>query len=536
VAAGPVNYRFVETSPPAGYYLNSTPVPFSISPFSEGPPVALRIGTALVNYKGTARFQKDAGQDIGGDLSSAGTHLEGAVFQLLYGDAPNAGKPVLDGSGNVVTIISDEDGVVLVPNLAPGRYYQLIEAAPPAGYIQNNAAILFRMPSAQTVIASADDLIVYTHGEAILNFLGSSYFTKYGQSSMDDGDRAPVEGAVYALYRMEGGQRGAQVTNTEDKDYRAVGGSFFVSNPLGNVTTSSALEPGDYEFVELIAPPGYILDPTPIPFEIGLTEPNHPDDIALPCQVNYTGAALFSKTNEAAEPLASAGFDVVRVLPEGMQGPEQVVSHVSSGADGAVLADGLAPGDYAFAETKAPDGYIRNTEPLAFTIPAAAEGAPEVVTENADGPLTQINYTGAAVLKKVAENSEETLLAGAVFDLLDGEGKALKTGLTTGGDGTIRAEDLAPGGYAFVETKAPDGYELDATPVAFTIPDAAPGAQEALRLTKANIRIPASPNTGDPFAGGVYLMLLLLCLCGLAVSTFLTAALCARDRSGNPQI
>ncbi|WP_283717326.1 MSCRAMM family protein, partial [Clostridium perfringens] len=47
----------------------------------------------------------------------------------------------------------------------------------------------------------------------------------------------------------------------------------------------------------------------------------------------------------------------------------------------------------------------------------------------------------------------------------------------------ISLNDLAPGDYQFVETKAPDGYELDTTPVKFTI---VVGQKEAIKIEKVN--------------------------------------------------
>lgn len=49
------------------------------------------------------------------------------------------------------------------------------------------------------------------------------------------------------------------------------------------------------------------------------------------------------------------------------------------------------------------------------------------------------------------------------------EGKLLQSELTTDKDGCILVSDLKPGDYQFIETKAPFGYDLDATPILFTI-------------------------------------------------------------------
>ncbi|EMG28684.1 MSCRAMM family protein [Listeria fleischmannii] len=73
------------------------------------------------------------------------------------------------------------------------------------------------------------------------------------------------------------------------------------------------------------------------------------------------------------------------------------------------------------------------------------------------------------MLTKVDKDDQKTVLSGAEFKLLDANGKEIETNLVTNEDGEIMVKDLAPGKYAFVETKAPKGYKLDETPVEFTI-------------------------------------------------------------------
>lgn len=46
-----------------------------------------------------------------------------------------------------------------------------------------------------------------------------------------------------------------------------------------------------------------------------------------------------------------------------------------------------------------------------------------------------------------------------------------------------KIDNLAPGDYQLVETKAPTGYELDATPVEFTIEF---NQKDAVQVTKTN--------------------------------------------------
>src|SRR5699024_862603 len=59
----------------------------------------------------------------------------------------------------------------------------------------------------------------------------------------------------------------------------------------------------------------------------------------------------------------------------------------------------------------------------------------------------------------------EDLLAGAEFTLVDADGEVVEENLATNEDGEIVIDDLFLGKYQLIETKAPEGYELDETPI-----------------------------------------------------------------------
>ena len=77
--------------------------------------------------------------------------------------------------------------------------------------------------------------------------------------------------------------------------------------------------------------------------------------------------------------------------------------------------------------------------------------------------------TGAVELTKVDADNNEIKLEGAEFKLLDAAGTELKVGLVTNKEGKIVVENLKPGMYKFVETKAPLGYVLDSKEIEFEI-------------------------------------------------------------------
>ncbi|MGV3091519.1 SpaA isopeptide-forming pilin-related protein [Lactiplantibacillus argentoratensis] len=97
----------------------------------------------------------------------------------------------------------------------------------------------------------------------------------------------------------------------------------------------------------------------------------------------------------------------------------------------------------------------------------------------------------------------KAVLAGAVYELQDSTGKVIQTGLTTDSQGQLIVKDLHAGDYQFVETKAPLGYELNTTPVKFTLGGIKPEvafqvSQDDVTLTKTDATTKAA------LAGAVY--------------------------------
>ncbi|WP_458463484.1 SpaA isopeptide-forming pilin-related protein, partial [Paenibacillus sp.] len=77
-------------------------------------------------------------------------------------------------------------------------------------------------------------------------------------------------------------------------------------------------------------------------------------------------------------------------------------------------------------------------------------------------------------------------LKGATFELYskDGATREKIDELTTGEDGKIAKGGLSPGDYELVEVVAPEFYQLDATPIPFTIVE---NQTESITLTKSNV-------------------------------------------------
>ncbi|MCT1170620.1 SpaA isopeptide-forming pilin-related protein [Lactococcus lactis] len=406
----PGDYSFIETQAPTGYILNTNPVHFTISDKEDGQPKIIIASDSFVNYQGSAQLIK---------RDSQGQPLSGAIFKVV----DNTGKLVKEG------LTSDKAGKVNVTSLAPGDY-SFIETQAPTGYVLNTKPIDFKIldeseGQPQLVVAS----------DNFINYQGSAELIKH------DINGQALSGAIFKVIDADGKTIKEGLTSDE----------------TGKVLIEG-LAPGEYSFVETQAPKGYILNTLPVNFSISDEEEGEVKVVmASDNFINYQGSAELIKHDSQGQALEGAIFKVIdskgKIIKEDL----------ASDKTGKVLIDNLAPGDYSFVETKAPSGYILNTSKVDFTISTKEEGQPKVVMASDNF----INYQGSAELIK--HDSQGQALEGAIFKVIDSKGKIIKEDLASDKTGKVLIENLVPGDYSFVETKAPSGYILNTSKVDFTI-------------------------------------------------------------------
>ncbi|EAH4444122.1 SpaA isopeptide-forming pilin-related protein [Listeria innocua] len=193
-----------------------------------------------------------------------------------------------------------------------------------------------------------------------------------------------------------------------------------------------------------------------------------------------TGSVELTKTDDTAErnPLAGAEFKLVNSAGTVMQ------ENLATGTDGKLAITSLKYDTYQLIETKAPTGYVLDASPVEFTIDATHQAI----------FVSKENKAIKGSVSLVKEDSEtKATLAGAEFELQDKAGNTLRSNLITDNAGKLNITDLALGDYRLVETKAPVGYILDATPINFTISE----AQLNLTVTKENTKEPEIPGVPE---------------------------------------
>ncbi len=432
----PGEYQFVETKAPNGYELNTEPIPFTIGEKQT------EIRTL------TAKNKKLASVELTKLAKENGNRLEGAAFKLEREDG-SVVEPLLR---------TDEDGRIFVTNLQPGTY-QFVETKAPTYYQLNEEPVSF------TIKAGDSSTVTVTANNELIR--GKVELTK-----VDKDDKAmKLDGAVFELQNEAGKTLQEDLTTNKE-------GKLVVEN----------LKPGKYQFVETKAPEHYKLDTTPIPFTIEKSKMEADVKVAAVKATNelIPGSVELVKVDEDDEDktLAGAVFELQN------EAGDTVKKDITTDENGKIVVENLRPGTYQFVETKAPAYYELDADPIAFEIEKSQKEQLRITAKNK-------LITGKAELTKADQDNNHAPLAGAVFELQNEAGKTLQEDLTTDKAGKIVVENLKPGNYQFVETKAPEYYKLDTTPIPFTIEKS---------KTKADVKVAAVKATNELIRGSVELV------------------------------
>lgn len=377
--------------------------------------------------------------------ANTGKMLEGAIFEVIKTTGETSGQ-----NGKVIcTVTTDHSGVVVITGLEAGAY-AVREIKAPTNYIIDETDL-------QTVNLKAD-------GTSVVEVVFRNY--PYGAISINktDGDtKQPLEGAEFTVKTSSGA---------------AVGDGRYVTDANGNILIPD-LAPGSYVITEVKAPDDYVLTTTPQTIQIGTTGETKTVNFT-----NYKKGGIIIRKFDAdnKELLAGATFKVER--------SDGTVVGTSNGLfttdeSGMIKLPTLEKGTYVITETKAPDGYalsdnpsqtikIDNTKTYTVDFYNHKQLGVQIIKIDSDtkqplkGAEFQIWNTGASGSTSVSGGTPAGTLVGTY---------------TTDNNGVINVV-LPAGTYEILETKAPEGYQIDRHKQDIVVKD---GKQTSVTFTNTKI-------------------------------------------------
>ncbi len=242
---------------------------------------------------------------------------------------------------------------------------------------------------------------------------------------------------------------------------------------------TEALYLGKYVIKETKAPNGYLLNPkefaVTLEYEDQETEIVY-GDVTVPDEL-AKGKIRVKKTDaETGNGLSGAEFEIRAkediVTPDGTVKAKAgtVVDTITTSDKGTAETKKLYLGKYEVQETKAPEGYLLNTQKYPVELIYADQeteivyGDVTVPDEIAKGKI-RITKTDKETNKPIPSGAEFTVTAAEDITTPDGTVRAEKgtvvATLTTDDKGKAETDKLYLGKYVIKETKAPEGYLLN---------------------------------------------------------------------------
>lgn len=418
-------YVLEEVKAPDGYLTISDPKNFTIKNEST----AVSVGNTRI--KADLKIIKT---DENGKL------LEGIRFVLKDsgGQAVQAsgsgGKYTYTGLADTGTeFTTDGRGEIFVSGLLWGTYY-LSETNAPKGMV----GIKDKM-----VKVDAD-----SHNQTIELKLENRSEKEKIEFKKTDGAGKGLAGAVFKLKLVEG----------SGTAYSTVKQMYAISDDEGRVSFED-VPYGVYELTEVIAPEGYVRSNKTYYVSIGsaTADGKKIDSVPNPWTNSRTEKEFTVEkvSADGGEPLNGAAF---QVLDEDENPINDKTITTLNGGSGTVT---LPLGKYYLKETVAPEGYELNEELIPFE-----------VTTNGRNTVTVKNTpkTGSLTIQKADKDGKPLL--GAEFKIYAAKGADRENPITliTDSSGKAVKTGIPYGSYVAIESRAPEGYELDNTEHTFDIP------------------------------------------------------------------
>ena len=326
----------------------------------------------------------------------------------------------------------------------------------------------------------------------ILENIPIEFYLKMVKKDADTGNTVNVVGATFELYD----ENGSKVSFKTMTSAGVQTFDSFTTNENGCVYTLEKLLKGNYTLVETKAPEGYVLDSTPVSFTV--SENTYTEDggteivVVEKADKAVTGQLTVTKVGEVLDKWDAAtadndnhfvykkaniqGASFTLTAKEDIKTADNngyayragdVVAEFTTGADGSSVIDNLPLGSYVLTETKAPAGFVIDTDPVDVTFTYAGQTVDIVkdsktVEDERQKIAVDANKTDAATMNPLL-NTVFALYADEDIVNHDGtviikKGAMIERQTTNALGKAVFVSDLPLGHYIVKEIDSPTGY------------------------------------------------------------------------------
>lgn len=450
-------YFVEEVTAPKGYLIREEALPVFVGQDGDAPGETYQIDVEVPNepVKGRILLEKKGprltGFEVTADAYGNEAHrpvyeeryLAGAVFELRAAETVTGGDgTVWFEQGELVeTLTTASDGPAASGLLPLGRYV-LVEIHAPEGYALDD------MPHEVRLDASdAYTPVVEVRAELTNEYLPAEItLTKYKETmqAMEDehGVRqtvttVPGEGFVFGLY------------NASDIPYDGgvlPAGMLVASGATdtdGRLVLAGQYPHGEYYVKELQAPEGWKLPAGTFP--VSILPEKAQEDAAIRAGLTVHNELICTPVTITKTDITGSA-PVPGALIEVRNSRDEIIYRARTDENGELPDILLMPGQYAFREVLAPDGYALNEAVCIFVVDAQGQVSGD--TEIRD------DWTRFSLRKT---DTGGRVLAGVQFALVDADGSQIMTA-ETDENGLASFERIPHGRYTVVETQPLPGY------------------------------------------------------------------------------
>lgn len=480
-----------------------------------------------IELTGSVRFHKESAMPSISDGNSCYS-LDGAEISI-YSDA--------DCTDLLDTLTTGEDGYTdyYSTTFREGDSVTLYfkETKAPKGFLINDEVRSITLDSEDSYTETITDMpgndpitlllkkqTADGHGSGDTRLEGAEYTVKY-YDILSDTDPAITGNEDKYTWIFKTDEKG-RIRLTDD--YLVSGSDGLIVNIAGRFT----LPLGTITIQETKAPEGYLLNDTiyvaqtKLDTNIVVTS-NLPTDDNAAQETPYEGTISIQKflgggsTVKTSEP--DAEFEIYLTSAGSYDAaPEESRQTITTDANGYAITKRLPYGTYTVHQTKGNNKYYF-VDDMEITISENNANYHKILE---DSPIEFY----IKMVKKDADTGNTVNVAGTTFELYDDNGSKISFNImtssgmqtidsfTTDENGCVyTAEKLLKGNYTLVETKAPDGYVLDSTPVQFTVSEdtyTADGEAEFILVEKSDkavtgqLTVTKVGEVLDEYKGGLY--------------------------------